>query len=249
MFFKTLFIGGAIGLVTSFFVMSAEYAQYFNPIDFKELLGVTLFFLGYGLVFTVIAQTGFFAYLFINQYGGSLFRALWSTVQFLFFIFVVFALIFFLSIFVIFISLLPTLQLYFVILVVSSLIYVPPKHDISLSAYIILAAIIVIAGAIVGYIKVKQTNFTALIPALFLMIAMTVLEWTPVLRGGEFDYMILILPTLLGANAYQLISLHYVTKVDEEHQRRQKERLKQREQLKKEKQAKKLNNQNKKRKN
>ena len=220
MFFKTLFIGGAIGLVTSFFVMSAEYAQYFNPIDFKELLGVTLFFLGYGLVFTVIAQTGFFAYLFINQYGGSLFRALW-----------------------------PTVQLLFVILVVSALIYVPPKHDISLSAYIILTVIIVIAGAIVGYIKVKQTNFTALIPALFLMIAMTVLEWTPVLRGGEFDYMILILPTLLGANAYQLISLHYVTKVDEEHQRRQKERLKQREQLKKEKQAKKLNNQNKKRKN
>src|SRR5690625_1537063 len=220
MFFKTLFIGGAIGLVTSFFVMSAEYAQYFNPIDFKELLGVTLFFLGYGLVFTVIAQTAFFSYLFINQYAGSLFSALC-----------------------------PKVLLLFVILVVSALIYVPPKHDISLSAYIILAIVIVGVGAIVGYIKVKQTNFTALIPALFLMIAMTVLEWTPVLRGCELDYIILILLTLLGANAYQLISLHYVTKVDEEHQRRQKERLKQREQLKKEKQAKKLNNQNKKRKN
>src|SRR5690625_7293108 len=89
MFFKTLFIGGAIGLVTSFFVMSAEYAQYFNPIDFKELLGVTLFFLGYGLVFTVIAQTGFCAYLFIIQYGGSLFRVLWPTVKLLLFILVV----------------------------------------------------------------------------------------------------------------------------------------------------------------
>ncbi len=217
MFFKTLFIGGLIGLVTSFFVMSAEYAQYLNPIDFKELLGVTLFFLGYGLVFTVVAQTGFFAYLFINQYGGSLFKGLW-----------------------------PTAQLLFVILVVAGLIYVPPKDDISLSTYIILTVIIVIVGALVGYLKVKQTNFTALIPALFLIIAMTVLEWTPVLRGGEFEYMILVLPTLLGANAYQLITLHYVTKIDEEHQRRQKERLKKREQVRKNKQSKKLNNKTKK---
>lgn len=217
MFFKTLFIGGLIGLVTSFFVMSAEYTQYLNPIDFKELLGVTLFFLGYGLVFTVVAQTGFFAYLFINQYGGSIFKALW-----------------------------PTAQLLFVMLVVSALIYVPPKDDISLSVYIILAIVLVIVGAIVGYFKYKQTNFTALIPALFLMIAMTVLEWTPVLRGGELDYMVLVLPTLLGANAYQLITLNYVTKVDEEHQRRQKERLKKREELKKIKQAKKQHNKSKK---
>lgn len=209
MFFKTLFIGGIIGLVTSFFVMSAEYGAYLNPLDIKELLGVSLFFLGYALVFTVVSQTGFFAYLFINQYGSALFRALW-----------------------------PTVQLLLVILVVASLIYVPPKDSISLSTYIILTTIIVIAGAAVAYIKYKQTNFTAIIPALFLMIVMTVLEWTPVLRGGDFQYMLLVLPTLLGANAYQLIVLHHVTKVDEEHQKRQKERLKQREQKRKNKQKK-----------
>jgi len=65
------------------------------------------------------------------------------------------------------------------------------------------------------------------------MIVMTVLEWTPVLRGGDFQYMLLVLPTLLSANAYQLITLHYVTKVDKEHQRRQAKRLKQREQKRK----------------
>ncbi len=213
MFFKTLFIGGFVGLITSFIVMSAEYAQYLNPIDSKELLGVTLFFLGYGLVFTVVSQTGFFAYLFINQYGGALFKALW-----------------------------PTVQLLLVILVVASLIYVPPKEFISLSTYIILTLVIVIAGAIVAYIKYKQTNFTAIIPALFLMVVMTVLEWTPVLRGGDFQYMLLVLPTLLSANAYQLITLHHVTKVDEAHQKRQAERLKAREQRRKEKENKKKNN-------
>ncbi len=209
MFFKTLFIGGIIGLVTSFFIMSAEYAAYLNPLEFKDLLGVTLFFLGYALVFTVVSQTGFFAYLFINQYGSALFKALW-----------------------------PTVQLLLVILVVASLIYVPPKESISLSTYIILTLIIVIIGIVVAYVKFKQTNFTALIPALFLMIVMTVLEWTPVLRGGDFQYMLLVLPTLLGANAYQLIALHHVTKVDENHQKRQKERLKQREQKRKNKQSK-----------
>src|SRR5690625_7912032 len=141
MFFKTLFIGGAIGLVTSFFVMSAEYAQYFNPIDFKELLGVTLFFLGYGLVFTVIAQTGFFAYLFINQYGGSLFRALC-----------------------------PTVQLLFVILVVSALIYVPPKHDIYLISYIIFAIVIFEFCYIVDFIIFLCINITIFIIMLFFMI-------------------------------------------------------------------------------
>lgn len=209
MFFKTLFIGGIIGLVTSFFIMSAEYAAYLNPLEFKDLLGVTLFFLGYALVFTVVSQTGFFAYLFINQYGSALFKALW-----------------------------PTVQLLLVILVVASLIYVPPKESISLSTYIILTSIIVVIGAVVAYVKFKQTNFTALIPALFLMIVMTVLEWTPVLRGGDFQYMLLVLPTLLGANAYQLIALHHVTKVDENHQKRQKERLKQREQKRESKQSK-----------
>ena len=209
MFFKTLLIGGIIGLVTSFFIMSAEYATYLNPLEFKDLLGVTLFFLGYALVFTVVSQTGFFAYLFINQYGSALFKALW-----------------------------PTVQLLLVILVVASLIYVPPKESISLSTYIILTSVIVVIGAVVAYVKFKQTNFTALIPALFLMIVMTVLEWTPVLRGGDFQYMLLVLPTLLGANAYQLIALHHVTKVDENHQKRQKERLKQREQKRESKQSK-----------
>src|SRR5699024_5494522 len=199
-----LFIGGLIGLITSFFVMSNEYAEYLNPVNLKELTGVTLFFLGYALVFTVVSQTGFFAYLFINQYGGALFKALW-----------------------------PTVQLLLVILVVASLIYVPPKEFISLSTYILLTAIIVIFGAIVAYIKYKQTNFTAIIPALFLMIVMTVLEWTPVLRGGDFKYMLLVLPTLLSANAYQLITLNYVTKVDKKQQRKQVKRIKQSEKKKK----------------
>src|SRR5699024_925952 len=102
----------------------------------------------------------------------------------------------------------------------------------------------VIFGAIVAYIKYKQTNFTAIIPALFLMIVMTVLEWTPVLRGGDFQYMLLVLPTLLSANAYQLITLHYVTNVDKEYQRRQAKRLKLREQKRKTKMKKKQQSKN-----
>ena len=107
----------------------------------------------------------------------------------------------------------------------------PLKDVISLGSYITFAAIIVVSAGLVGLIKIKQTNFTALIPALFLMVVMTVLEWTPVLRGGDFHYVILVLPTLLGANAYQLIELHNVTKEDKEHKKRQEERLKNKEKL------------------
>src|SRR5699024_7971890 len=80
-FFKTLFLGGIVGFIASFFIKSAEYSIVLSPFDAKGLLGVALFFLGYALVFTVIAQTGFFAYLFVHNYGKSIFRSFWPFVQ------------------------------------------------------------------------------------------------------------------------------------------------------------------------
>ncbi len=96
-FFKTFFIGGIVGFIASFFINSAEYAAVLNPFNAKELLGVSLFYLGYALVFTVIAQTGFFAYLFVHRYGEGFFRSFWPTVQVLVILFALFDLIYFTS--------------------------------------------------------------------------------------------------------------------------------------------------------
>src|SRR5699024_8816240 len=74
-FTKTLIYGGIVGFIASFFVRPGDYLEYLNPFDAFELLGVILFFLGLGLVFTVIAQTGFFAYLFVHRFGENIFKS------------------------------------------------------------------------------------------------------------------------------------------------------------------------------
>ncbi len=206
MFFRTILIGGLVGFVTSFFVKSKEYANVLQPFDGMELLGIVLFFFGMALVFTVIGQTGFFAYLFIHRFGQNFFRSFWPTVQVLLILFALFDLVY--------------------------LSYSAGKGEISLLFYIIMTAVILIYGIIIARLKVKQTNRTGFIPALFVMIVITALELSLALRAVDVDYIILMLTPLLAANSYQVLALHEVTKRDEEHIKRIEERRKAR-QLKK----------------
>ena len=208
MFFRTILIGGLVGFVTSFFVKSKEYANVLQPFDGMELLGIVLFFFGMALVFTVIGQTGFFAYLFIHRFGQNFFRSFWPTVQVLLILFALFDLVY--------------------------LSYSAGKGEISLLFYIIMTAVILIYGIIIARLKVKQTNRTGFIPALFVMIVITALELSLALRAVDVDYIILMLTPLLAANSYQVLALHEVTKRDEEHIKRIEERRKAR-QLKKQK--------------
>ena len=188
MFFKTLFLGGAIGLLTSFLVKTSEYTAVLIPFDFMELIGLLLFFTGLGLVFTVVSQTGFFAYLFIHRYGQNFFRSFWPAVQLLIIAFVIFDLIYF-----------P---------------YKGADGKIPLYIFVLLTTFIVVFGLIVAQIKSKKTNKTAFIPTLFVMVVILALEWSLVLRAGDIDYMLLMLMPLLATNAYQILVLHEVTKLD-----------------------------------
>src|SRR5699024_6750709 len=70
------------------------------------------------------------------------------------------------------------------------------------------------------------TNRTGFIPTLFLMIVVTALELSLVLRAADVDYIILMLTPVLAANSYQVLALHEVTKRDEEHIKRIEERRK-----------------------
>ncbi|SFB37495.1 KinB signaling pathway activation protein [Lentibacillus halodurans] len=185
LFVKTLLIGGAAGLLTSFFVKPAYYTNNLDPFNGFELIGVVLFFLGLGFVFSVISQTGFFAYLFINRFGLSLFRTFWPTVQVLLIAFVVFDLIYF-----------P---------------YTGVNGDISIVWFILMAAAILAYGWIISEIKARQTNRRAFIPALFLMVVMTAIEWVPGLRTSGTDYAWLMIIPLLACNTYQLLILHRLT--------------------------------------
>jgi KinB signaling pathway activation protein len=185
-FFKTLFIGGLTGLFTSFFVKAEEYAANLNPINWMELFGLILFFIGLGLVFSVVSQTGFFAYLFINRFGLSLFRSFWPTVQVLLIAIVVFDLVYF-----------P---------------YQATKAEVAIYWYIIMSAVILTYGFIVAKLKAKETNKKAFIPALFLMVVITTIEWVPGLRTEGTDYAWLMIIPLLSCNTYQLLALHRINR-------------------------------------
>lgn len=189
LFVKTLILGGIVGLITSFFVEATEYKMYLSPFDFKNLLGVILFFIGLGFVFSVISQTGFFAYLFINRFGLGLFRSFWPTVQLLLIAFVLFDLVYF-----------P---------------YTSKSNEIALVWYILIAASLLLYSVIVSMIKAKETNRRAFIPALFLMVVMTTIEWVPGLRTSGTEYAWLMIFPLLACNTYQLLILHRLAKKDQ----------------------------------
>lgn len=203
MFLHTLWIGWLVGLLTSFAVDASIYGEYLSPFDGKELFGLFLFYSGKGLVYTVIAQTGFFAYLFVNMYGQNFFKSFWPTVQVLIIAFVLFDIVYFTS------------------------------KELTLLFRVGLMLAILIGGVIVAIFKVRQTNRSAFVPALFVMIVILTLELSLVLRTGEATEIMLMLLPIFAATAFQLMMLHHVTKVDPEHQRRMEERRKKRLELQK----------------
>lgn len=185
LFFKTLLVGGAVGLVVSFFVASGRYMEALQPFDLFNLFGIAIWYIVYGLLFSVISQAGFFSYLFINQFGLSLFRSFWPTVQILLIAFALFDLVYF-----------P---------------YTATDGEFALYLLILMVVGILIYGLIISWIKAKETQQRAFVPALFLMVVMTAIEWIPGLRTGEVDYAALMIITLLACNTYQLLILHRLT--------------------------------------
>lgn len=182
LFLKTLLLGGLAGLIVSFFINFSEYAASIKALDFINLTGIIFWYALYGFLFSIISQAGFFAYLFINQFGLGLFRAFWPTVQIVLIAFVLFDLVYF-----------P---------------YKGSNGDLSLFLLILMAIAILIYGIIVSRIKARQTNPRAFIPTLFLMVVITAIEWVPGLQTGEVDYAALMIFTLLICNTYQVLTLH-----------------------------------------
>lgn len=191
LFLKTLAIGGLVGLITSFFVnVEGVYTDNLQPFNFLGLIGVMLFFIGHGLLYSAVSQTGFFAYLYVNRLGLSIFRSFWPTVQFVLIAFITFDLIYF-----------P---------------YKASDGEVSLIWFILMAAGLLLYGYMIAKIKAKETKKHAFIPAFFFMVVFTVVEWVPALRIGLIgvDFSIIMVITLLVCNTYQLLVLHRLNQAD-----------------------------------
>nr|WP_194950020.1 KinB-signaling pathway activation protein [Anoxybacillus flavithermus] len=185
LFFSTLFVGGISTGIVGFAVKWNEYAHLFTSFEIKEILSVLVWLIGVGFIFSVISQMGFFAYLTIHRFGLGIFRSvgLWNAVQIVLIAFVLFDLVYF------------RYQLF-------------AKEGESIVSYVLVALLIFLFGLVVAYVKMRETNKEAFVPALFFMVVVTVIEWFPVLRINEENWLYLMLFPLLICNAYQLLTLH-----------------------------------------
>ncbi|MCM3202557.1 KinB signaling pathway activation protein KbaA [Bacillus cereus] len=185
LFLTTLFLGGISTVIIGFVLEWDKYNKFFQNFDCKEILAVSFWLMGVGFIFSVISQMGFFAYLTIHRFGLGMFRSssLWNAVQLFFIAFVLFDFVYLRSVLI-------------------------ANGEVSLGNNILVAGMLFVFGAIVAYVKSKETNKKAFVPALFFMVVVTILEWVPALRINDTDWLYLMVIPLLLCNAYQLLVLH-----------------------------------------
>ncbi|EEL52539.1 MULTISPECIES: KinB-signaling pathway activation protein [Bacillus cereus group] len=185
LFLTTLLLGGISTILIGFILGWDKYAKFFQNFDGKEVLMISFWLLGVGFIFSVISQMGFFAYLTVHRFGLGMFRSssLWNAVQLFFIAFVLFDFVYLRSVLV-------------------------ANGNVSFGNNILVAGVLLLFGVIVAYIKSKETNRKAFVPALFFMVVVTILEWVPALRINDTDWLYLMVIPLLLCNAYQLLILH-----------------------------------------
>ncbi len=172
-------------MITGIVLDWSEYWADLKNGEFISFLIVMLWLLGVSSIFSLISQMGFFAYLTIHRFGLGIFKSvrLWNTIQAVLIAVTLFDLVYF---------------RYAVFAEVGE----------SVVSYILIALFLLIVGVIVAYIKQKETNKQAFIPALFFIVVVTTLEWIPGLQSNDPKWLWLILIPLLVSNVWQLLTLH-----------------------------------------
>ncbi|MHA6534089.1 KinB-signaling pathway activation protein [Paenibacillus sp. BAC0078] len=184
LFWTTLLIGAGGAVIAGLALQTVN-----GQIDFKstaDLLLYPLILFGYGMLVSVYAQLGFFAYLILNYMGTGVFqRKIWQYIQLV-------------------LSVLALLELIFLRTFVGNGRNV--ISDLLLGIGILLTAIIV------AYFKVRSTNASAWIPTFFFMTAITIAEIIGVLRIGVDSATVFIVIPLIACNAFQILMLHRILK-------------------------------------
>jgi len=145
-----------------------------------------------GTMIGAFSQMGFFAYLTLNYIALSILRKkyLWNA-----------------------------LQAYTSLFALLGLGYMLYENRASFNNWLFWALPIVLAGIalIVANIKVRQTNGTAFVPTLFLMVVVTFIEAWPALGAeNNTSAVIFMFAPLIACNAYQILMLHRLVKPSDE---------------------------------
>jgi len=184
LFWTALLIGAAGALGTGLIMMLVNGEKTNGLNDFLLYL---LILFGSGVMISVYSQMGFFAYLILNYMGKGVFpKRGWQIVQVVLTVLALFD-VMFLRLFV--------------------------GGDRERISDIVLGIIILAAAIVTAYVKVKLTHISALVPTLFFMIAVTIVETIGVLRIDVNAATIFIVVPLLLCNAYQMLILHRLVDV------------------------------------
>lgn len=185
LFISTLLIGASSGTLVGLLLDFGTYIEGVLSGEIVDFLLVLVWLFGIGAMWSLISQMGFFAYLTVHRFALGLFGSakLWSTLQIIFIAFTLQGLAYFrYSTFA--------------------------NEGETLLDFILVPFILLIYGLIIAYIKSKETNSGAFIPALFFIIVVTTLEWLPALRVNDPKWLWVYLTPLLVANTWQLLILH-----------------------------------------
>jgi KinB signaling pathway activation protein len=185
LFISTLFIGISSAVVVGLILKFPEGSSLFEL--FLYIFGLV----GFGALFSVFSQMGFFAYLTIHRFGLGMFKShgLWNGVQLVLIAVVLFDLFYF-------------------------------RYDAfqngseSMAMYILLPLLILAYGVIIAFLKVKQTSSVAFIPTLFFITVVTTLEWVPVLKENNTLSLWMAFVPLMLCNTYQILMLHRLLKAN-----------------------------------
>jgi KinB signaling pathway activation protein len=188
LFYTTLLIGGMVGVFTGVIIEREQMISILSEGNYLELLFSILWLFGMSLIFSLVSQMGFFAYLTVHRFGLGIFRSvsLWNAVQW-----VLIAIVFFDLIWLRYVNF--------------------AEANESIIPYVLVASFLLVVGLIVAYVKSKETNKSAFVPTLFFIVVVTTLEWFPGLRENDAKYLWLMLLPLLACNIWQVLILHRLT--------------------------------------
>jgi KinB signaling pathway activation protein len=189
LFLSTSLLGGATVILTVLVLGWGDIAGVKDT--FGEFFAAAIWLFVVGLMFSVISQMGFFAYLMVHRFGLGIFKShrLWNRIQIVLILFTFFDLV------------------YLRLLAFSE----PGETWID---YMMLPTILLIIAIIVGYLKARVTNQTAFVPAIFFIFVVTSVEIVPALTQNDPTWVTLMLVPILVCNIWQLLILQRLTSVE-----------------------------------
>ncbi|NDI37028.1 KinB-signaling pathway activation protein [Chengkuizengella sediminis] len=173
LFFTTLFIGAVTSLLTGLIL---------DPtLDIKVIF---LIFLS-GLMFSVLSQMGFFAYMMLNYIAKGMItkKGMWEIIQWILIV------ITFLDVIILRYSFFE-------------------ENNAGILGYSILPVLMLVAALFIAWLKSKATNFHAFTPTVFFIFVVTIIEAVPSLRENNVHSTFIMVVPLLCCNIWQIMKLH-----------------------------------------